>query len=305
MTKAPAPDLRLPLAMLVIGGVAWGGIFTVNKMAAAAGIPPVAYAFWPVLIAGIGVTLVALIIDRRLGLSRDHLVFYFFSGLANVGFGMIILAYVAARLPAGVVTLAMMVSPTMTYVFALLLGIDRIRWKSVLGIAFGVVGVLTLTVPDLSLPGPDMAAWFFLALLAPLGFATGTIYVALKRPPESSAVGLAAGLALGAAVFMLPVYLLAGEGFHPFAASGEALVALGLAAGVHGVTLALFFEIVRRAGPVFFSQLGYISIVAGLAWGVIVFGEAHSVWVWSAAGRLLVGLYLVNAGTRETLSERG
>ncbi len=112
MTKSPAPDLRLPLAMLVIGGVAWGGIFTVNKMAAAAGIPPVAYAFWPVLIAGIGVTLVALIIDRRLGLSRDHLVFYFFSGLANVGFGMIILAYVAARLPAGVVTLAMMVSPT-------------------------------------------------------------------------------------------------------------------------------------------------------------------------------------------------
>jgi len=304
MTATPAPDLRLPLAMLLVGGIAWGGIFTVNKMAAAAGIPPVAYAFWPVLCAGIGATAVALIVDRRLGLSRDHLVFYFFSGIANIGFGMIILAYVAARLPAGVVTLVMPVSPTMTYVFALFFGIDRIRWKSVLGIAFGVVGVLTLTVPDLSLPEPDMAAWFFLALLAPLGFATGNIYVVLKRPPQASSVGLAAGLALGAAVFMLPAYLVAGEGFHPFAASGEALQALGLAACVHGIVLALFFEIVRRAGPVFFSQLGYIAIIAGLAWGVIVFSETYSTWVWSAAVLLLIGLYLVNAGTRESLRER-
>ncbi|MBM3510615.1 MAG: DMT family transporter [Alphaproteobacteria bacterium] len=304
MTATPAPDLRLPLAMLLVGGIAWGGIFTVNKMAAAAGIPPVAYAFWPVLCAGIGATAVALIVDRRLGLSRDHLVFYFFSGIANIGFGMIILAYVAARLPAGVVTLVMPVSPTMTYVFALFFGIDRIRWKSVLGIAFGVVGVLTLTVPDLSLPEPDMAAWFFLALLAPLGFATGNIYVVLKRPPQASSVGLAAGLALGAAVFMLPAYLVAGEGFHPFAASGEALQALGLSACVHGIVLALFFEIVRRAGPVFFSQLGYIAIIAGLAWGVIVFSETYSTWVWSAAVLLLIGLYLVNAGTRESLRER-
>lgn len=297
-------DTTVPFAMLIVGGIAWGGIFTVNKLAAEAGVPPVAFAFWPVLAAGIAAALLSLVIDRRLALSRRHLVFYFFSGVANVGFGMIILTYAASRLPAGVVTLVMTVSPTMTYVFALFFGLERLRWKSVLGIGFGIAGVLTLTLPELSLPGPDMAGWFVLALLAPLGMATGNIYVAVARPPQASSLNLAAGLALGAAAFMFPAYLVAGEGFEPFNASWPAMRAVMLAGSVHGIILAFFFEVVRRAGPVFFSQLGYVAIIAGIGWGLVVFNERHSAWVWAAATLLMVGLYLVNAGTRENIIER-
>ena len=34
-------------------------------------------------------------------------------------------------------------------------------------------------------------------------------------------------------------------------------------------------------------------LVAGVAWGIVIFGEQHSLWVWAALGLMLVGLALV------------
>ena len=41
----------------------------------------------------------------------------------------------------------------------------------------------------------------------------------------------------------------------------------------------LFFEIIRRAGPVFFAQFNYLAVLAGVAWAAAVFRERLSIYL--------------------------
>jgi len=293
----------IPLIMLLIVGVVWGAIFTVNKAAAEAAVPPLAYAFWSIFIAGVAMAVLSLIFDGRPKLGPKYLLFYFISGVANFGFAIILFAYAAPKLPAGVITLVMMMTPTMTYLFAFVLRIDRFRTASFLGLILGIIGVLVIVLPEFSLPTREMAGWFLLVLLGPTSFAVGNVYVAVSRPPEMPGLMATAGLCLGAAVFILPVLLVVDGTSNPLTVSSEGAATMVIAAAIYCITLTFFFEIIRRAGPLFWSQIGYISVVSGIVWGIIVFGEQHSAGIWLGAALMFGGLALVNSGVRAAARE--
>lgn len=306
-TTAAAVQGRRPglpaLVMLLVVGVVWGAIFTVNKLAAEAAVPPVAYAFWSILAAGLAMAALSLAFEGRPRLGGRYLRFYFVSGATNFGLAIVLFAYAAPELPAGVITLVMMMTPTMTYLFAFLLRIDRFRAASFAGLLLGIAGVLAIVLPDFSLPSRDMAGWFLLALLGPTSFAVGNVYVAIARPPEVPGLMATAGLCLGAAIFLLPALLVVDRDFNPFTASAAGAGAMLAAALIYAVTLSLFFEIIRRAGPVYWSQIGYISVVSGIVWGILVFGERHNVGIWLGAALMCAGLALVNRGVRAAARE--
>jgi drug/metabolite transporter (DMT)-like permease len=50
---------------------------------------------------------------------------------------------------------------------------------------------------------------------------------------------------------------------------------------------------IDRAGPLFASQVGYVVTLAGVFWGMLLFGESHSAWVWVSLVTMLAGLALV------------
>jgi len=54
----------------------------------------------------------------------------------------------------------------------------------------------------------------------------------------------------------------------------------------------LFFEIIRRAGPVFFAQFNYLAVLAGVAWGAVIFGERLSIYLVLAMVLMFVGVFL-------------
>ena len=58
------------------------------------------------------------------------------------------------------------------------------------------------------------------------------------------------------------------------------------------------YEVIRRAGPVFFSQASYIIVLSGLAWALLLFGERPSPWVWAAVVVMVAGLVLANLANR-------
>ena len=300
---SPAPSTLVPIIMLLIVGIVWGAVFTVNKLASEAAVPPVTYAFWSIFIAGAAMAIVSLIVDGRPKLAPRFLLFYFISGVANFGFAIILFAYAAPELPAGVITLVMMMTPTMTYALAFALRIDRFRTASFAGLGLGIAGVLVIVLPDFSLPTREMAGWFLLMLLGPTSFAVGNVYVAVSRPPEMPGLMATAGLCLGAAAFILPALLIVDHDFNPFSISLAGWSAMGLAAAIYCITLSFFFEIIRRAGPLFWSQIGYIAVVSGIVWGVVVFGERHSVGIWLGAALMFGGLALVNLGVRAAARE--
>ena len=42
-----------------------------------------------------------------------------------------------------------------------------------------------------------------------------------------------------------------------------------------------------------------VAVLSGIIWGMVVFGESHSLWVWAALVLMFGGLAMVNATTRE------
>ncbi|MBT3172574.1 MAG: EamA/RhaT family transporter, partial [Rhodospirillaceae bacterium] len=54
------------------------------------------------------------------------------------------------------------------------------------------------------------------------------------------------------------------------------------------------FVLLRRTGPVYFSQVAFIVTINAVMWGVILFDEQHSLWIWLALALVFGGVALVN-----------
>ena len=50
----------------------------------------------------------------------------------------------------------------------------------------------------------------------------------------------------------------------------------------------------------FFSVQNYVTTLTGIGWGILIHGEAHSLWIWLALVLLFFGLALVIAGSLKT-----
>ena len=55
----------------------------------------------------------------------------------------------------------------------------------------------------------------------------------------------------------------------------------------------MFFYTIKTAGPVFASQCAYIVTISGVLWGIVIFAEVHSIWVWLSVVVMMAGLALV------------
>jgi drug/metabolite transporter (DMT)-like permease len=284
---------RSPLdyAMLLGAAVIYGAVFSVNKLAATGGAPPLAYAFWQSFGAGLVLWIVLTLRGERLSASRPALTSYIVIGALVIGIPISLLTYIAPKLPAGVMTLVLALSPPFTFIMGVAVRVERFRWLGLLGLLFGFAGVVLIVAPGASAAEPIAWQWFLLALLAPVMFAGSNIAAALLQPPASSSVATAAGVLFGSALVLLPVMLIAGQAWAPTRLD-EAAIGTLLAIAINATFLVLFLEIIRRAGPVFFAQFNYLAVLAGVAWGAIIFGERLSIYVILAMLLMFVGVFL-------------
>jgi drug/metabolite transporter (DMT)-like permease len=305
MPQGPTPARSSwPLILLLIGGAAYGTIFSANKIAIEGGFPFVAFTFYQALVAGLVLLVMGLIQGDRPGTSGAHLRQYGVTALFGFIVPFVVFSFVADKLPPSIITLLLALTPALTYLFAFLLRLERFRWLSVFGVLLGFAGILLIVLPRGSLPSPDMAGWVLLALLGPLGFAMNNVAVALLRPAASTSATLSAGVLIVSAVVLL-IIMLAVEGFVWIGdLSTNAILGLLWASAVNGLTFLVLFEIIRLAGPVFFAQFNYVSVAAGILWALILFADVPSLWVWLALAVLAVGLVLANAGATQSVRER-
>ena len=50
---------------------------------------------------------------------------------------------------------------------------------------------------------------------------------------------------------------------------------------------------IKITGPLFASQSAYVVTLAGVFFGMAIFDEKHSLWVWASLLSMMVGLALV------------
>lgn len=303
-TVAPADpatlSLRLvPTAMLFIAGISLGLTFSLNRIASTDGIPFVPYVFWQALGAGLILLVLSFLTRRPPRLTPRHLMVYAVLGSVGMSLPLLVVNFVAAKLPAGVVGLQQTLVPMLTYAFALLLRIDKINRLKLAGLGVGLAAVLVVVLPQASLPSPDMTIWVTISFLTPLCYGIANVLISILRPPESSSLSFAAAILLTGALYMGLVMLVTGGWwwFDGTMSNGDwALIAVTL---ISALFFWLLLEIIRLAGPVFFSVQNYVATLSGIGWGMLIHGEAHSIWIWLALALLFLGLALVIRGSRK------
>ncbi|CAN0388940.1 unnamed protein product [Phaeothamnion confervicola] len=298
-SSPPLHGSRLYVALfyMVCMGLVWGLQFSMAKVAVQGGIHPLGFTLATSVSAGLLLSAVARLRGAAFP-GRRHVAYTLVAGAVAVSIPNSVAALVVGHIPAGLAAVVNTLSPVMTYAMAWGLGMEKRHNLRLLGIGFGVAGALMVLLPRTSLPDPALAPWVALCLLVPFFYALSNVYIARARPGDVDSIALAASMQLGAAVCILPVALMVGAPHLPLPPQGPADWALLVQCGLAGLGSLMFFEVMRLAGPVFFSQTGFLVTLAGVFWGWLLFGETHSAWVWAAMASIFAGLALVTRAGR-------
>lgn len=283
-----------PLVLLVLTGSMLGASLPFAKLAAGGGIPMPAFAFWQYLGGGLLLLAIARLSGAILPMGSTQIRYYLISGFISIALPNVLIFLAVAQIGTGLPGLAFAFPAMLTYLFALLLGMEKPVWSRALGIALGLAGALMIMAPRSGPIDADAMPWMLLALIAPVALAIGNIYRTRYWPAGVAPQALAAGTLLGASVWLLAACLSLQTLYLPAFSAESADWTLPAAMLFAGLSFLPYFELQRVAGPVYLSQIGYVIAATGLAVGALIFNEHYSLIVWLAVAVITVGIVLVN-----------
>ena len=293
MSRGEPGHQWLAWCALLLSGATFGASFSLFKIAAGSGHNPLELAFRYAVLAAM-LVLVPLLAKRNWSwLNRRAFAFCAVWSLVSTTLPSVMLFIAARELPAGVVALAIVFVPMATFAGAVMLKRDRATLRRCLGLGLGGVAALLVAVPETSLPDRNDVRWLLLPFGVVLCYATEHLYYAMKAPEGAPAEGLLFLMFACAGLTLLPFALSASASLLPGRppAVGEwALLGIAL---VTVLDYFLFVFLINRAGPVFTSQAAYVVTLAGVGWGMLLFGESHSIWIWLALFLAMTGVSLV------------
>ena len=290
------PGFRLlPPIILFAVGIGWGAGVSLVKFATAHGIAPLGYLFW--LTVGGGLIAFGICAARRNlpRLTPTHLKYYGLTAGVRVAGANFILYTVVQHIPAGVMAVVLGTAPMFTYGLAYLFRMETFVPVRLIGLGCGFAGVVLFVAPRNSLPDPAMAGWVLAALGAPILYSIGNIVIERYRPAEGDSITFAVGMMWTASLIILPVAILTGQFHALWRPPSWAEYALFTHMMISGLGFFGLYELIRIAGPTYASQIADVVTLAGVVFGIAIFGEVHSIWVWAATAMVLSGIALVNS----------
>lgn len=280
-------------ALLLIMGLTWGLSFSLARIAAVGGVHPLSITFYEAAIAGAVLLAVSGIRRRRVPVTRALAPLYLASGLLGMVLPGALFFYAAAHVPAGILAITLAIIPILTFMGSAVLRLERFALARVAGVVLGTLAIVLLVGPQQSLPDPAQLPWVLLGLVAAGCYAVFNVMLALWRPAGTTPGATTVGMFIAAALTMSVVLYATGT-FVPFGWPWTevewAMLGLGV---INAVSYSLYLRLVETAGPVFTSQTANLVTLFGVLWGIVIFGEQHSVWVWLSLVTMMAALSLV------------
>ena len=163
----------------------------------------------------------------------------------------------------------------------------------VAGILLGTGAIILLVGPEQSLPDPAQVPWVLFCLLAPVCYAALNIMLDCWTPRGATPFTTTVGMFVASAVVMIPILYVTSTFVSlgwPWEAVEWSMFGLGFIAAV---AFSMYFHLIETAGPVFASQTANLVTLFGVVWGIAIFGEQNSTWVWLSLATMMVALALV------------
>ncbi|WP_051645106.1 DMT family transporter [Labrenzia sp. DG1229] len=283
-------------ALTVAIGTLVGGNFVLAKYVVLQGIAPFVTFYWQVTGAAVLLSLAVLLQGggRLAGqFSAAHCRYYVIGGVLGISVPQT-LGYSALReVPAGLFTMAVTLSPLLTFLAASIFERRLLPPSRALGLFAGLAGVFLATSQGLGGSAFSLSAWAF-AMSVPVFLAITNVFRDKAYPTGGQPLFLAAGTLGSQVVLLVPVAYTAGA----FALPLEVVSSLGLYLIVLMLVTALSyfltFELYRHTDGVGFSQVGYFATLSGVGAGALVFGERISGLFAISIALLFAGMALAN-----------
>lgn len=277
------------IGLLLVTGGLLGLTLPFGKLAGEAGVAPAVWALLISLGAG-GVLLAALLLrGGRPGLDARKLRYFAITAAVSYAIPNLLTFTAIPHLGAGYTGIMFTLSPVITLVLSILLGIRRPNALGVAGIAVGFVGALLVAATRGEAGQPASLGWVAVGLAIPVFLAIGNIYRTWDWPEGAGPIELAAGSHLAAAALLFAFILATGEAGSVAGLAGVPLLSALQVASAAGM-FAFFFRLQAVGGPVYLSQIGYVGAAVGLFSGVVFLGETYQALTWIGALIVVAGV---------------
>ena len=284
----------LPWLTLGYMGIVWGLAFSLVKIAVELGGTPIGLTFWTCLITGLLLLGFSILRGQKLNIKLKDLRIILLLTFLGAMLPNIFFYYAAAHVSAGILSITITVVPIATYALSFLLKLETISARRITGVFFGVGAILVLVLPENSLPNKNEVIWIIVACLSSISYALENITLAIRGIDGIGPVKLSCGINLLAAL-ILGVFSYFTNNFMPVPLPATILTWTILGISLIGATAyTLFVLTVANSGPLFASQVAFLVTISGVLWGMLIFGEEHSSWVWLSLVLMLIGMALVS-----------
>lgn len=282
----------LPYLLIVSAGIIWGATFSLALIATAEGAHPVAITAWQVLVTGM-IFLIVCVVSSVSLFQLKNLRHYLVLAVVGICAPSLFYYYGASHLSAGILSITIATVPLFTYLIMIVLRYESLIIKRVSGIVFGLIAILLLVLPDQGLESDDASLWILLVVLSAILYSIETVYLGKGIPRHVDIRELLFSSNLIAFILLFPMTIIMGTGESvDWLVSDAGLAVVGMAV-ISGVAYSIFFYVVKTSGPVFASQCAYVITISGVIWGILLFSEQHTLWVWSSVVVMMLGLVLV------------
>src|SRR3954452_11555149 len=277
------PQTRRPLSIVDLGslffrGAVWGAAFLFLRIAA----PQVGPVWAAEIRLVIGAAVLVAIAGRRTFVAaRGRLVSFLIVGAMFSAVPFTLVSFATLTLPAGFTALLNAATPLFTALLAVLFLGQRLLPRVAVGLAVGVVAVLTLVGWSPLELGPTTIVAVMAGLGAAASYAIAGNYTRARLagvPP----LELGTGMVTAGAIVALPVALISGP---PGTPALDGLISL-VAVGTISTALAwpIFFSVLSRTTPTAASTVTFIVPAFALVWGSVILAEPVGPGSWWASG---------------------
>ena len=275
-------------------GIVWGLSFSLSKIAVGLGGTPIGLTFWTCLLTGLMLLFYTIIRGQKIRFRLKDLQIILLLTFLGAMLPNMFFYYAAAHVSAGILSITITVVPIATYALSFILKLEAISARRITGVFFGVGAILVLVLPENSLPNKSEVIWIIVACLSSISYALENITLAIRGIDGIGPVRLSCGINLIAAV-ILGVFSYFTDNFMPVPLPVTTLTWTILGISLIGATAyTLFVLTIANSGPLFASQVAFLVTISGVLWGMLIFGETHSSWVWLSLVLMLIGMSLVS-----------
>ena len=296
MTLSPLRSLGITEWMLLVGlSILWGGSYLFMKLAVLT-VPLFTIVLGRVSIAALALLIVLTISGTGIPKGRRIWLAFFGMGIFNNVIPMSLIVFSQNSISVGLASILNSITPLFTVLVAHMTTNDeRLTFRKLVGISFGIMGVVMLMGPELVDNFGVAALGEWACLGAALSYACantfGRRFVQLGTKPMQTAFGQVVASTVILAPLVIVVdqpWTISDPGFLPVLS----ILALGLFCTA--LAYVIYFQILARSGATAIALVTFMIPPSAILMGWLALGEQISSQDFLGMSLIGVGLFSVN-----------